>query len=148
MPKKRTIGVLASETGVKVTTIRYYESVGLLNEPDRTPSGQRVYEPDAVDRLDFIRHARELGFSMPAIRELITLQGRSDEDCTQVDQIARRQLANVRQRLAKLTFLEAELARLVRSCAGGKVGNCQVIASLSDHNACTADHPKPEPTVF
>ena len=82
--KKRTIGVLSKEADVKVTTIRYYESIGLMSEPDRSYSGQRIYQKDDVERLNFIRHARELGFSVDAIHELIALQNQPDQDCHQL----------------------------------------------------------------
>jgi len=72
--KPMTIGRLSKAAGVKVTTIRYYESIGLMGTPDRSESGQRQYGDDAVQRLSFIRHARDLGFPMEAIRDLIDLQ--------------------------------------------------------------------------
>ena len=69
-----TIGKLSGATGVKVTTIRYYESIDLLAEPERSASGQRLYSDAAVERLGFIRHSRDLGLPVPAIRDLIALQ--------------------------------------------------------------------------
>ncbi|MEL6568101.1 MAG: helix-turn-helix domain-containing protein [Pseudomonadota bacterium] len=140
MPKKRTIGVVSRETGVKVTTIRYYESVGLLAEPDRTESGQRVYETTAIEQLNFIRHARALGFPMPSIRELVDLQSLPNDSCAQVDEIATRQLTDVRRRLAQLEALEAELERMLSACAGGRVSHCKVLETLGDHAACTNGH--------
>lgn len=71
--KSLPIGALSQQTGVKVPTIRYYEGVGLLPAPDRTESNRRTYGPDAVSRLRFIRHARELGFEVDAIRQLPAL---------------------------------------------------------------------------
>lgn len=134
-----TIGKLASATGVKVTTIRYYECIDLLPEPDRSKSGQRLYDQNAVERLAFIRHARDLGFSVKTVRELISLQVEPDRDCAVVDQIARRQLGEVRRRLTQLEALEAELKRMVSACEGGRIGTCSVLASLSDHETCLAD---------
>jgi DNA-binding transcriptional MerR regulator len=134
-----TIGKLASATGVKVTTIRYYESTDLLPEPDRSESGQRLYDQNAVERLAFIRHARDLGFSVETVRELISLQVEPDRDCAVVDQIARRQLGEVRRRLTQLEALEAELKRMVSACEGGRIGTCSVLASLGDHETCLAD---------
>ncbi|WP_036767041.1 MerR family transcriptional regulator [Parvularcula oceani] len=140
MARRRTIGVLSRETGVKVTTIRYYETIGLIDDPGRTESGQRVYGTDAVDRLGFIRHARDLGFSMEAIQELIALQTKPGSACTAVDAIARRQLAAVRERLNRLEALEAELKRMLTTCEGGTVGTCTVMESLTDHRHCTQPH--------
>lgn len=137
--KPMTIGRLSKAAGVKVTTIRYYESIGLMGTPDRSESGQRQYGDDAVQRLSFIRHARDLGFPMEAIRDLIDLQTEPDQDCAAVDTIARHQLADVRKRLNQLEALEAELKRMIASCEGGKVGGCQVMAALNDHGECLND---------
>lgn len=131
-----TIGRLSKAAGVKVTTIRYYESIGLMGEPDRSDSGQRLYGDDAVERLSFIRHGRELGFPMDAIRELITLQSDPGEDCSVVEAIAEDQLQNIRKRLKKLRALERELKRMVTGCDGGKIETCQIMAALNDHGAC------------
>lgn len=137
--KSMTIGRLAKAAGVKVTTIRYYESIGLMGEPDRSESGQRLYSADAVQRLSFIRHARDLGFQMDDVRALIKLQTEPGNDCSAVDAIARRQLSDVRHRLGQLEALEAELKRMISSCEGGDVGDCRVMASLNNHNACIAE---------
>lgn len=144
-PKSRTIGPLSRATNVKVTTIRYYESIGLLPEPDRSASGQRLYDDAAFDRLRFIRHARDLGFSVDAIRELIELQTDASEDCSHVDEIARRHLSEVRRRLGQLEALEGELERMLNMCEGGNVGECAILECLADHENCLADeHEKPE----
>lgn len=141
--KPNTIGALSKTTGVKVTTIRYYESIGLMDEPDRSQSGQRLYDGDALERLNFIRHARELGFSVESIRELIQLQTHPGDDCAIVDEIARRHLADVRHRLSQLEALEGELKRMISSCEGGKIGACTVMECLSDHEQClTGKHEK------
>lgn len=134
-----TIGRLASATKVKVTTIRYYESVGLMGTPERSGSGQRQYRDADVERLTFVRHARDLGFSMDAIRDLIGLQTEPDQDCSAVDSIAQKQLIEVQKRLSQLEALEAELKRMVANCQGGKVGSCRVMAAINDHAACVAD---------
>jgi DNA-binding transcriptional MerR regulator len=86
------IGDLARTTGCKVQTIRYYEEIGLMPEPARTAGNQRRYDQRHVDRLAFIRHSRELGFSLEAIRELLSLSDRPEQPCDAVDQLARRQL--------------------------------------------------------
>nr|WP_070959827.1 helix-turn-helix domain-containing protein [Hyphomonas sp. Mor2] len=137
--KPMTIGRLSKAADVKVTTIRYYESIGLMGTPDRSESGQRLYGEAAVQRLSFIRHARDLGFPMEAIRDLIELQTEPDQNCSAVDSIARQQLADVRKRLNQLEALEAELKRMIASCEGGNVGNCRVMAALNDHGACLSE---------
>ncbi len=139
MTKRRTIGVLSRATGVKVTTIRYYETIGLMPPPERTTSGQRVYDADAQARLAFIRHARALGFPVETIRELIALQIDPGRDCDSVDAVARKRLADVRERLEQLKALERELERMISACAGGRVGSCAVMSALADHGQCLHD---------
>jgi len=138
--KQMTIGRLSKAAGVKVTTIRYYESIELMGKPDRSSSGQRLYGDNAVQRLAFIRHARDLGFPIESIRELIDLQDQPGVDCAHVDVIARRQLADVRQKLSQLEALEGELKRMVSACEGGSIATCKVLESLGDHNQCLDSH--------
>ena len=141
-----TIGKLSRAANVKVTTIRYYESIGLMGVPDRSESGQRLYRDMDVERLSFIRHARELGFSIDSIRALISLQTEPGHDCAEVNAIAEHQLDGVRHRLAQLQALEKELQRMVTSCRGGNVGACQVMAAINDHAACiTKVHERLQP---
>src|SRR5690606_19585890 len=95
MPGNMTIGQLARHTGCKVTTIRYYEGIGLLPEPVRSPGGTRRYGEDHLARLGFIQHCRELGFSQDAIRELLDLKDQVDRSCDTVTGITRRHLRDV-----------------------------------------------------
>jgi DNA-binding transcriptional MerR regulator len=133
-----SIGGLSRATGVKATTIRFYEAEGLLPPPGRTEGGHRVYARSHLDRLGFIRHARELGFAMEDIRELLRLADAAPEaPCEGADVIARRHLAAVRERLARLRSLEAELERMT-DCHNGRVAECRVIEVLADaaHGHC------------
>ena len=130
------IGTAAKQTGVKVPTIRYYEQVGLLPAPPRTDSNRRLYGEADVRRLTFIRHARELGFEVEAIRTLIALQNEPGQACDTADGIARARLAEVDSRIASLTALKKELERMVRGCAHGRVDECRVIEVLADHGKC------------
>ena len=139
-----TIGKLGEAAGVKVPTIRYYEQIGLLREPDRSAGNQRLYGQSALDRLAFIRHARELGFPLDTIRDLLSLSDRPDQSCAAADVIARAQLAEVESRLARLTALKAELERMVVQCGGGRIADCRVIEVLGDHSLCATDHRHPE----
>jgi len=139
-----TIGKLGEAAGVKVPTIRYYEQIGLLPEPDRSAGNQRLYGQSALDRLAFIRHARELGFPLDAIRDLLSLSDRPDQSCAAADVIARAQLAEVESRLARLTALKGELERMIVQCAGGRIADCRVIEVLGDHSLCATDHQHPE----
>ncbi len=135
-----TIGNLAKKTGTKVQTIRYYEQIGLMPEPGRTGGGQRRYLEAELDRLAFIRHSRQLGFSLDAIRELLDLGDHPDRPCQEVDGIARRQLKQVEQRIARLEALRTELLRMVRECSGGKTADCRVLEVLRNHSECLTDH--------
>ncbi len=141
-----SIGALSRATGVKVTTIRYYESTGVLSPPARSESGRRHYGADDVARLGFVRHARELGFPMSAIKALADLESDPSQDCAEVDAIAREQLEAVRQRLSALRALETELERMIDGCRGGRVEACRVMATLRDHHECAdGEHRRVEP---
>lgn len=135
-----TIGKLAERTGVKVPTIRYYEEIGLMPEAERSGGNQRRYGFEHLERLNFVRHARELGFSVDAIRDLLSLQAKPDAPCRDADRIAAETLADVRAKIGRLQKLETELARIVDECDGGKAGNCNVLASLADHGLCVTEH--------
>ena len=136
-----TIGKLGEAAGVKVPTIRYYEQIGLLPAPDRSAGNQRLYPRAALERLAFIRHARDLGFSIEAIGALIDLQNHPDRSCQDANQMAQAQLADVRGRIARVQALETELTRITDGCSGtGEAGDCYVLASLADHRLCTDDH--------
>jgi len=134
------IGALSRQTGTKVQTIRYYEQIGLMNEAGRTSGGQRRdFEKDR-DRLAFIRHSRQLGFSLDSIRELLELSDNPSRSCAEVDSIARRQLRQVEQRLKRLQSLKKELKRMVAECEGDSVADCKVLEVLRDHSECLTDH--------
>lgn len=136
-----SIGELAKRTGSKVQTIRYYEQVGLMPQPGRTAGNQRFYGKTHVDRLAFIRHSRELGFPLGAIRELLNLSDDPNRSCDQADQIARAHLREVKTRIASLTALKSELERMVRQCGHDRIADCRVIEVLADHAKCaTNDH--------
>lgn len=126
-----SIGKLSASTGVKVPTIRYYEQIGLLAEVGRSAGNQRLYGQDTKDRLTFIRHARDLGFPLDAIRELLSLSDNPDMSCAAADVIAKRQLASVKARIARLIALQAELEGMIEQCACGTISDCRVIGVLS-----------------
>ncbi|MEM9634227.1 MAG: helix-turn-helix domain-containing protein [Pseudomonadota bacterium] len=136
-----SIGELSKRTGVKVPTIRYYEKEGLLEAPLRTEGNQRRYRASELDRLGFIKHCRDLGLPMPAIRDLIELSQHPDSPCEQADQIAATQLGEVRLRIIHLKKLEAELERIAASCQGSHtVTECNVLKAFGDHSLCRDDH--------
>lgn len=134
------IGRLAKLTGVKVTTIRFYESIGLLPEPVRTQSDRRIYGEADVRRLGFIKHARQLGFAVEAIRDLLELSDHPERVCDGANAIAEEQLAAVDAKIAQLGALREELVRMTAAGCSGPAASCRVIESLSDHGLCSADH--------
>lgn len=140
MPKMLAIGDLARATGVKITTIRFYETIGLMPQPVRTAAGRRAYDESHRRRLTFIRHARDLGFEVDAIRELLALSDRPEQSCARVDAIARQHLADVEDRIARLGVLRDELGRMVAACRKGRVGDCRILDTLADHGRCATDH--------
>lgn len=131
-----SIGQIAKQLGCTAQTLRHYEQLGLIQPPPRTEGQQRRYRSADLDRLKFIRHARELGFSLDAIRSLLQLSNHLDQPCHQADQLAAQQLAEVRSRIARLRALEQELDAMVGHCANERIANCKVIEVLSDHALC------------
>lgn len=130
------IGELSRQADVKIPTIRYYESIGLMKAPPRSSGGRRVYGDRDLSRLTFIRHARELGFDIEDIRTLLSLQDNPEQPCAEADAIARTKLEEVNARLAALTALKGELEAMIGGCRHACVGDCRVIQVLSDHSQC------------
>ena len=130
------IGALARRAGVKIPTIRYYEEIGLMPAAPRSEGNRRLYGGAAVRRLAFIRHARELGFAVEAIRELLALASEPQASCRTVDEIASRHLEAIDGRIVRLTALRAEVARMLEECSHDRVAACRVIEVLADHDEC------------
>jgi MerR family transcriptional regulator, mercuric resistance operon regulatory protein len=124
------IGALAKCSGVNIETIRYYEKIGLLPEPQRTAAGYRQYGDDHVRRLRFIRRGRDLGFSIEVIRILLQLAEHPDHPCADADHLAAQHLAEVEQRIADLTRLRDGL-RQMAGCNGHSVAECRIIDTLT-----------------
>ncbi|MFD2238148.1 MerR family transcriptional regulator [Aureimonas populi] len=126
-----SIGHLARQTGTKVETIRFYEKNGLLPAPSRTEGNYRAYEPDHLNRLSFIRRARDLGFSLDQIRALLTLADDRGQSCAAIDAIANEHRAEVEKKINDLLALKAELDRMINRCGHGVVADCRIIETLS-----------------
>lgn len=126
-----TIGDLSKATGTKVETIRYYERIGLLAEPDRTSGNYRAYGKKDLGRLSFIRRARDLGFGLEQVRELLGLSDQKQRSCEAVDVIARDHLADVDRKLADLSALRCELDSIIRQCGCGTIAECRIIEALA-----------------
>lgn len=129
--KQLTIGDLAKATETKVETIRYYERIGLLPAPSRTRGNYRSYSPKQLGQLSFIRRARDLGFSLSQIRELLGLSDQRRRSCEAVDTIAREHLAEVDRKIADLAALRRELDRIISQCSRGTIAECRIIDALS-----------------
>lgn len=130
------IGEASKASGVKVPTIRYYEQIGLLPVPPRTQGNRRLYDARDIQRLLFIRYARDLGFAVDSIRTLLDLQDKPDQSCAVADAIARAGLTEVELRIARLQSLKTELLRMLDSTAHGRVDQCRVIEILGNHDEC------------
>lgn len=133
------IGTLSQQTGVKVPTIRYYESIGLLAPLTRTDSNRRLYDQSALKRLNFIRHARDLGFEIDAIRDLLTMTDQPDGSCCQADVIARTHLTAIEDKISRLQALREDLQHMIEDCPQGEICNCKVIETIANHDQCLHD---------
>lgn len=127
---KLTISRLASYAGVNLETVRFYEKIGIMPEPGRTPGGHRVYSDEHRRRLTFVRRARELGFSLDDVRALLKLAQPNSMSCNDVEHIASAHLAQVRAKIADLTKLEGLLSETVSQCGAEGTILCPVIDLL------------------
>jgi MerR family mercuric resistance operon transcriptional regulator len=129
---------LAQRTGCNLETVRYYEKVGLLPEPPRTPSGYRNYDASHERRLRFVLRARELGFSLEEIRELLRLVDERDQPCAEARTVAAAHLDDVRAKIADLKRMERVLNDVVTQCAAGALSECPLIETLFEGGSAVA----------
>lgn len=132
-----SIGELSRLTGVKVPTIRFYETRGLITPDERTDGGQRRFSKAGRDRLAFIRHGRDLGLPLESIAELLALDPAAHASA---HEIASAHLADVRARMAQLARLEAELVRIEAACDGRADHDCDILSAFADHDGCAGPH--------
>ncbi|MGN7725115.1 MerR family transcriptional regulator [Luteimonas sp. 22616] len=133
------IGQLARQAGVPIDTVRYYERQHLIPEPARSASGYRQYAHDDVTRLNFIRRAKTLGFTLEEIGELMAISSTSSNDMNEMKQKASRKLQVVEERLAELARMRDALRGLVDACPGhGPLATCPIMAALTTSDAATA----------
>lgn len=131
--EQMTIGALGQATGVGAETIRYYERIELLPQPARTSGGYRVYRPEHVRRLNFIRRSRELGLSIEAVRELLSLASDRLRPCARVDRLVRDHIHDLDHKIESLQKLRGALQRLADSCrGGGRVSECRILEALQE----------------
>ena len=127
------IGAVAKAVGVGIQTIRFYEQQGLLPDPPRRPSGYRVYSPDIIRRVSFIKRAKELGFSLREISELLSLDERDDATAKDVKRLADKKLIDLTDTIRSLQRMRRALQRLADDCPGnGPKSCCSILGSLAD----------------
>ncbi len=124
------IGAMSKRTGVNIETIRYYEKIGVMPQPDRTAGGRRQYDHDLLKRLSFVKTSRELGFSITEIRALLEMVDRQDFSCAEVHDLTIAHLASVREKIESLRKLEEALAGMAAECSQGDVPECPIIDTL------------------
>ena len=133
-----TIGALSAEAGVAIETIRYYERIGLMPKPPRSAGGHRLYSNEHRTRLVFIRHCRELGFSLKDVRDLLGLAGRQHVAC-RVKTITVNHIAQIRSKVKDLERLERVLRSMATQCRGDESTVCAVLDALADQNKDICD---------
>lgn len=126
------IGELSKLTDCNIETIRYYERIGILPKPPRTPGGHRDYDTPHHKRLNFVRRSRELGFSLDEVRQMLRLVDGGDVTCEHVHEMALEHLVDVRTKIKDLKRMEGVLKTTVAKCSRGKTPDCPVIDALFD----------------
>lgn len=110
------IGEIAKRSGIGIETIRFYEREGLLLEPERRPSGYRQYDQSTVERLEYIRRAKELGFTLAEIRELLELSFAAHAGCDHIRQRAEAKVADIEDKIRSLQQMKRSLGKIVQRC--------------------------------
>ncbi|GHE03970.1 hypothetical protein U879_21160 [Defluviimonas sp. 20V17] len=130
-----SIGRAARATGVNVETIRFYERRGLVPQPPRPTQGYREYGAETIERIRFIRHAQQIGFSLNDIRELLALRTDPGSDCSEVRLRAVAKLGDVNAKICRLQQMRAALETLIAACPGqGAVGSCSILNEIARQN--------------
>ena len=126
-----TIGKIAKRSDVGIETIRFYEREGLIDDPPRRASGYRQYPSDTVDRIRFIRRAKELGFSLKEIKELLKLKVTTGATCDQVKKRAESKIEDIQHKILTLQRMKKALKKLNAACSGkGSVSECPILEAL------------------
>ena len=129
--KQFTIGQVATQAGIKVETIKFYQRRGLIEQPPRPESGYRTYPTETVRQIHFILRAKELGFSLQEIRELLGLRVTSGTSCSEIKVRAEAKLANIQQKQRVLARMETILRQLAIACQGqGPLSECPILSAL------------------
>jgi MerR family mercuric resistance operon transcriptional regulator len=138
--KPMSIGEVAKAAEIGVETVRFYEREGLIAEPPRRRSGYRQYPPDAVRRLRFIRRAKELGFTLTEVGELLDLRVDPTKSCADVRTLARAKMADIEAKMLDLARIQAALTELERTCRGkGPTSDCPILDALDEQEVTRGD---------
>ena len=136
------IGEVAKAAGLGIDAVRFYEREGLIEEPPRQASGYRAYPGSVVSRLSFIRHAKELGFTLKEIRELLSFRVDRKANCSAVEKRAQAKITDIEQRIRSLQRMRRTLRKLVEACHGRKRNSeCPILESLDQ----SSFRPDPQP---
>lgn len=127
-----SIGKLSQQSGVNIETIRYYEKIGVMPAPGRSAGGFRIYEPDHLKRLSFVRRSRQLGFSLDEIRNLLRLVDGHGHTCAEVHALMLSHLAEIRRKIRDLRRLQRAMAEMAARCSGESVPECPIVDALFD----------------
>lgn len=125
-----TIGKVADAAGVNLETVRYYERIGLMPRPNRTPGGHRSYTNEHRRRLSFICRSRGLGFTIAEIRGLLRLVEGHKYTCVQVQEITVGHIEDIRRKIDDLRRMEKVLVGMARKCQGGRIPECPIVDAL------------------
>ena len=125
------IGQAAKRTGLSAKMIRYYESIGLLKPASRTDSGYRLYGPDDLHSLTFIKRSRDLGFSLEEVARLLTLWQDRQRASADVKALANEHIADLNRRIEELVSLRDTLSELVAHCHGDDRPDCPILKDLA-----------------
>ena len=137
-----SIGRLSIESAVNIETIRYYEKIGIMPAPARSAGGYRLYTPEHLKRLRFVRRGRELGFSLDELRGLLRLVDGHEYTCAEVRTLTLEHVAEIRRKIADLRRLERVMADMAAQCTGRRVPECPIIDALFDRRPLAAGRPQ------
>lgn len=129
MTKKLTISKVAKEVGIGVETVRYYERIGLISQPEKPAVGYRVYDDKTLTQLFFIKRAKTLGFSLQDIAEIMTL---GEKKCQATKTIASQKLQNIKSKITDLELISQELEKMIKACeANPNYNHCPIVTAIA-----------------